>query len=40
MAINIPQDVALVSIMRYLTECEAEREHADPAYDELYPGET
>lgn len=36
MAINIPKDVDLESIRTYLIECDADWEHADPSYDELY----
>lgn len=39
MSINIPQDVQLDQVRDYLISEEANWEHADPRYDELYPDE-
>jgi hypothetical protein len=38
-SINIPPDVELSAICGYLTERDAEWEHADPRYSELHPDE-
>lgn len=39
MAINIPPNVELEDIWAYLIECEADWEHVDPSYEELFPDE-
>lgn len=36
-SINIPPEVELEAVRKYLIECEATWEHADPAYGELFP---
>jgi Domain of unknown function (DUF4265) len=38
-AINIPSTVDLNSVRDYLIKCDAQWEHADPTYDELYPAD-
>ena len=38
LAIDIPPEVDLMGIARYLTEHAVEWEHADPRHSELYPG--
>ena len=37
--IDIPPGVDLMAVAEYLTRHDAEWEHADPRYSELYPGE-
>ena len=37
LAINIPPGVGLEDIRRYLVECDANWEHADPPYNALFP---
>jgi len=39
MSINIPPEVQLQAVRDYLIECDAQWEHADPTYDELFPDE-
>ena len=38
-AINIPSTVDLNSVRDYLIKCDAQWEHADPTYDELFPAD-
>jgi hypothetical protein len=35
--IDLPPEVDLMAIARYLTEQDVEWEHADPRYSDLYP---
>jgi hypothetical protein len=37
MSINIPSEIALDTVCRYLTAKKTHWEHADPSYSELYP---
>ena len=39
LAIDIPPEVDLMEVARYLTNHEVDWEHADPRYSELYPDE-
>jgi Domain of unknown function (DUF4265) len=37
-SVNVPANVELSRVRDYLIEAEANWEHADPTYDELFPG--
>lgn len=39
-SVNIPPEVELQQVVSYLTERDAQWEHADPTYESLFPTET